>query len=92
MRPSSVSAAFNSTNGRPRRAAVRKRAFWASASDAQTPVVTATPARRSSRSPRPLTRGSGSRSAATTRAMPAATTSGAQGGVRPWCEQGSSVT
>ncbi len=42
--------------------------------------------------PLPRTRGSGSSTAATTRVMPAAITASAQGGVRPKCEQGSSVT
>ena len=37
-------------------------------------------------------RGFGSRIAQTTRATPAATSASAQGGVRPWWLQGSSVT
>ena len=50
------------------------------------------PRRAAARSPAPATRGSGSSSAATTRVTPAAISASAHGGVRPWCEHGSSVT
>ena len=50
---------------------------------ARTPVVTSTPASRSRAWPRPATRGSGSSSAETTRAMPAAMIVSTQGGVAP---------
>ena len=40
----------------------------------------------------PATSGLGSRIAATTRATPASISASAQGGVRPWWLQGSSVT
>src|SRR3984893_18016185 len=50
------------------------------------------PAARSRLWPWPATSGLGSSSADTTRAIPAAMTASAQGGVLPWCEQGSSVT
>ncbi len=42
--------------------------------------------------PPPATRSSGSTTETTTRATPAAINASAQGGVLPWCEQGSSVT
>ncbi len=42
--------------------------------------------------PLAATRGSGSSTAVTTRATPAATSASEQGGVRPWWAQGSSVT
>ena len=47
------------------------------------------PASRSRRKPSPATSGFGSSMAATTRATPASISASAQGGVRPWCEQGS---
>ena len=50
------------------------------------------PAARSRAAPWPATSGFGSRIAITTRPTPAAISASAQGGVRPWCEQGSSVT
>ena len=56
------------------------------------PVSTSTPASRSLRKPRPATSGFGSSMAATTAATPASINASAQGGVRPWCEHGSSVT
>ena len=50
------------------------------------------PAARRRATPWPATSGLGSRIAITTRPTPAATSASQQGGVRPWCEQGSSVT
>ncbi len=92
IRPSRVKAAFSSTKGRPSRTDTRKRSFRSRASSWRTPVQTATPARRSTARPLPFTRGLGSRIAATTRLTPESPTRGAQGGVRPKCEQGSRVT
>jgi hypothetical protein len=85
-------AAFSITNGRASRAAMTNTSLSAIAPSAPTPTVTSTPARRSSARPRPFTAGLGSRMAATTRRTPAPTSAGAQGGVRPWCAQGSRVT
>ena len=62
------------------------------ASSAQSPRSTTTPASRSTARPRPAISGLGSSMAHTTRRMPAATMALAQGGVRPWCEQGSRLT
>ena len=59
-------------------AAIRRAASFAS-----TPLRTSMPAAASRAWPRPPTRGSGSSTAETTRAMPAAITASAQGGVRP---------
>ena len=56
------------------------------------PDLTAMPAAAMRRWPSPATCGLGSSSADTTRAMPAAMMASAQGGVRPWWEQGSKVT
>src|SRR5690606_26045353 len=63
-----------------------------SASALRTPRVTEMPAARKRSRPRPATLGSGSSIPTTTRAMPASTRASAQGGVPPWCEQGSNVT
>ena len=49
------------------------------------------PAARSRAMPSPATCGSGSSMPTTTRATPAAMIASAHGGVRPWCEHGSSV-
>ncbi|MNL19387.1 hypothetical protein D3C87_1405840 [compost metagenome] len=69
-----------------------KPALMASASSAQTPVVTAMPAARKRASPWPLTSGFGSPMATTTRAGRAASTASTHGGVRPKWLQGSNVT
>ena len=60
-------------------------------SSAATPTITSMPALRSSATPRPETRLSGSNTPTTTRDTPAATMVPVHGGVRPWCTQGSSV-
>jgi hypothetical protein len=83
MRPSSVSASLSVSQGRPRSMRDRNPALAARASAARTPVVTAIPFDSSSLCPAPDTRGSGSSSAVTTRATPAATSASAQGGVSP---------
>jgi len=62
------------------------------ASFCMSPASTVIPARRSASAPCPLTRGLGSWTANTTRAMRASIKALAQGGVRPWWLQGSSVT
>lgn len=53
---------------------------------------TAMPAARSAAAPPPETFGFGSREPMTTRATFAAMRASVQGGVRPWWQQGSSVT
>jgi hypothetical protein len=63
-----------------------------SASAWSTPVSTAIPAARSFARPWPLTRGSGSPVATTTRAIPAAISASVQGGERPQWQHGSKVT
>ena len=55
------------------------------------PTLTAMPAARSCSTPRPATWGSGSSTAMTTRATPAAMMASVQGGVRPWWAHGSRV-
>jgi hypothetical protein len=92
MRPSSEVAVLSANQGRPRRTRLKKPALSARASLSRTPSLTAIPARRSRSTPRPDTRGSGSSAAITARAMPAATSASAHGGVWPWCAQGSSET
>ena len=80
-RPSSVTAALYVTNGRPSAFHVRHASFWRRASSLSS-SSTAIPAARS-RSRPPAATGFGSRAPTTTRAMPAATTASAHGGVRP---------
>ena len=85
---------FEAHKGQPRcmrlmKPTFRSRAAVAKGSGAN---ATLTPAARSRLMPAPLTARLGSPSAMTTRAMPASIKASAQGGVRPWCEQGSSVT
>jgi len=92
MRPSRVVASFSVTSGSPASIRRKKPAFSARASAASRPSSTGMAASRRRARPRPSTRGSGSRMATTTRAMPAASSASQQGGVRPWWEQGSSVT
>ena len=92
IRPSAETAIFSCTNGR----SLVMRRIWPAAiqraSSAQSPRSTTTPASRSTARPRPAISGLGSSMAHTTRRMPAATMALAQGGVRPWCEQGSRLT
>ena len=92
VRPSSETAAFRRSQGRPR--SMRETKPMLSSRDASPSPShsTAMPAASSRAAPRPETSGFGSRSAMTTRATPAATSASAHGGVRPWCEHGSSVT
>jgi hypothetical protein len=94
VRPSSDAAIFMRTQGRPRCMREKKPMFSSREASPQSPPITSTsiPAARRRAKPAPATRGFGSWTAATTRAMPAATSASQHGGVRPWCEQGSSVT
>ena len=63
------------------------------ASAARAPTLTSMPAALNRASPTPSVRASGSLSAVTTRATPAATSRSAQAGPRgDWCAHGSSVT
>ena len=64
----------------------------ARASASISPTSAWMPASVSMDMPPPATSGLGSLIAATTRATPAWISASAHGGVRPWCEQGSSVT
>ena len=94
MRPSSVAASLSSTNGRPR-----------TTCDAEGGVLTARarlvppageldrdPGRAQPREAPAVDLGVGVAVAHTTRAMPAAISASAQGGLRPWWLQGSSET
>ena len=92
MRPSRLAASFSETRGRPVSIQLRKPRCWKRQASSRTPTRSSTPARRSRAMPLPRTFGFGSRSPIHTRAMPASWTAAAQGGVRPWWLQGSSVT
>ena len=92
VKPSSEAATFSRTQGVPRVMRLTKPSFSASAWAWPNPTSTCTPAARSRAKPWPPTSGLGSLMLATTRAMPAASRASQQGPVRPWCEQGSSVT
>ena len=83
MRPSRVVAVLTVTIGRPCRTRVRKPAATVSAAAGQIPSATSIPASASIDMPPPSTRGSGSRTPITTRAMPASISARAQGGVWP---------
>ena len=91
-KPSTVWAHFSTTHGRPSCCTVRKPRFkyWHSASS--TPVCTAIPAACNLAMPCPFTRLKGSCIPTTTWPTPRATSKLAQGGVRPWCAQGSKLT
>src|SRR6187431_1925860 len=93
-RPSRVTADLYVTNGRRAETHVLHASFWRRASAAWSPSTssTSTPPSRRRAKPRPSVLGFGSRAPTTTRAMPAARIASTQGGVRPWCAQGSSVT
>ncbi len=89
---SALSATFIVTNGRPRRMAVKNgtvEPLGLVAEDTNGHVDALL--RCSISTPRPDTCGFGSSTAITARRIPASTTRGAQGPVRPTCEQGSSV-
>ncbi len=92
MRPSSVEASFSVTSGRRCSSRETNPAAMSEASARSNPSCTAMPAACRRAMPAPSTLGSGSRSATTTRAMPASISASAQGGVRPQWEHGSSVT
>ena len=92
MRPSTLIAVFSRQKLRPSRRCRRYGASERRAFSAPTPTSTVMPCSRSCAMPRPLTFGSGSSSATTTRATPAAISASVHGGVRPWCAHGSRVT
>ena len=92
MKPSALSAHLRITYGRCSVWAVRKNRFMWRASASSTPTTTSTPDSRNKPIPRPATFGKGSTQATTTRGMPERRIKSAQGGVLPWCEQGSRVT
>ena len=82
VRPSRLAAIFTRTHGRPVCTRLIQPRLSSRASASRKPTSTSTPAARSVLAPRAAT-GSGSRIAATTRTMPAASSSLVQGGVRP---------
>jgi hypothetical protein len=90
--PSSDAATFMRTQGCLRTMRLKKPMLSSRASAAPGPTSTSTPAARSRPKPWPATSGFGSASEATTRRTPAAINASQHGPVRPWCEQGSSVT
>src|SRR5712664_2403324 len=92
IRPSIDVASLTATNGRSACSrANRNGALSAAAASASRPIDTATPLARSAAAP-PRACGSGSGSAATTRATPAARIASVHGGVLPWCAHGSRFT
>ena len=94
VRPSSEAAIFMRTQGRWRCMREKKPMFSSRAARAMSPSARSTwmPAARSRAMPWPATSGFGSTQAITTRAMPASISASQQGGVRPWCAQGSRLT
>src|SRR5881628_1671860 len=89
---SGEAASLRATNGRSTCSrANRKGALSAAAASASRPIETATPLARSAAAP-PRACRSGSGSAATTPATPAATIVSVHGGVLPWCAHGSRFT
>ena len=92
MRPSIVVATFAASNGRPVVIQWLKIRFRSAHSSASTPASTFTPAARNSASPCPACCGFGSVAPTTTCFSLAARIASVQGGVRPWVQQGSSVT
>ncbi len=90
--PSSVAANFAMTNGSPIARCFRYASSSFADAASPSPAVTSIPAARSFSAPRPATFGSGSMSATCTAVTPASISASAQGGVRPTCEHGSSVT
>src|SRR5438552_8186216 len=92
MRPSIDVASLSATKGRSACSrANRNGACGAAAAPRDRPSGTVTPCARSAAAP-PRASGSGSRMAATTRVTPAAMIASVQGGVFPWCAQGSRFT
>src|SRR6266550_4063733 len=92
IRPSIDVASLSATKGRSACSrANRNGAFNAAPASASRPIATLTPRPRSTAAP-PRACGSGSGTAATTRATPAATIASVQGGVLPWCAHGSRFT
>ncbi len=92
VRPSRLAPSFKVTHGRRVSMRRRKPRLISAASPASRPCPVAMPASSRRASPEPSTRGLGSRIATITRRTPAAISASVHGGVRPWCEQGSSVT
>jgi diaminohydroxyphosphoribosylaminopyrimidine deaminase/5-amino-6-(5-phosphoribosylamino)uracil reductase len=92
VRPSRLAPSLSVTHGRPRVMRLTKPRFSSAASSAMSPTVVGMPAASRRPRPPPSTAGFGSRMATTTRDTFAAMSASTQGGVRPWCEHGSSVT
>ncbi len=88
--PSAEVAIFISTSGSPCFTR-RKNPRWRRAASGRDNSVTSMPASFSIAMPLPATRVSWSIAPTTTRTTPALISASAQGGVTPWCEQGSSV-
>src|SRR6266568_3836422 len=92
MRPSMEVASFSATKGcSVWRRVARKGALTAAASSARSPTLVSMPTLFNTSMP-PRASGSGSRTAATTRRIPAARIAAVHGGVFPVCAQGSRVT
>ncbi|MNP61140.1 hypothetical protein D3C76_1562940 [compost metagenome] len=92
VRPSRLAPSLTVTCGKAVRIRLKKPGLSASASALSRPKSVLMPASDNMRNPRPPTWGLGSTMAATTRVTPALISASAQGGVRPWWEQGSRVT
>ncbi len=91
VRPSRLAASLARTNGRPRRMRLMNPGLSASAWCCNRPTSTPMPAALSAAIPLPPTFGLGSSMATTARPIRAWIRASLQGGVRPWCEHGSSV-
>jgi hypothetical protein len=92
VRPSRLMASFTRTHGRPRWMRLKNPMLSSCAASRIKPTCTPISAARSFSMPAPATLSKGSSCAMTTRPTPAAIRASAQGGVRPKCAQGSSVT
>ncbi len=94
VRPSSDIASFSVTSGNPVRACLRNGWLSSRAAVASSPAAssTSTPPSRRIPGPRPAAFSLGSSEAITTREIPASRIASVQGGCRPVCAQGSSVT
>jgi hypothetical protein len=90
--PSAVMAYFSVTKGRWLPTHLKYASLSRRAASAPSPTLIAIPAAASACMPCPLTQGLGSSIAACTSRTPAAINASVQGGVRPTCEHGSSVT
>ena len=86
--PSADTASLRVTHGRFDMKELKNGALSSRAASDSMPTSTSIPAARRRSTPPPAT-GFGSRTATTTRAMPAAMIASTHGGVLPWCAHGS---